>query len=294
MINVPDRLAELIHRDVDGAAAWIAGFPDLARGHLDRWSCEPDGEVRAGGVAVVIPVRSPYGPAVIKISPPHPGNVDEHRALRLWNGEGAVRLLDCSPDGFALLLERVEDRRLDVDVDEAIMIGGELSARLAVPAPAGMKRLADTTAEWEQQLHDDRRTAGVALPERVFGAAVETVRDLGRDRTTTMLHGDLHEGNILHSARGWLAIDPKGIAGPPAYDALTMCVYRLPASDHLAELRRRIMIFSEAAGVDPDLSRRCFQARAVTGLLWDLARGDIPRTRNHELRLLVSEGLLGA
>ncbi|MFC7621192.1 aminoglycoside phosphotransferase family protein [Microlunatus sp. GCM10028923] len=292
MIKVPERLAESVLRDVDGAAEWIDGFPELARGYLERWSCEPDGEVRAGGVAVVIPVRSPYGPAVIKISPPHPGNADEHRALRLWNGSGAVRLHDCDASGFALLLERVTDRTLDVDVDEAVAIGGELSARLAVPAPAGIKRLADTTEEWEQQLHDDHRSAGVELPARVFDAAVETVRDLGRDRTATMLHGDLHEGNILHAERGWVVIDPKGMSGTAAYDALTVCVYRLPASELVAELRRRIMIFSEAAGVDPDLSRRCVQARAVTGLLWDLDRGDVPRTRNYELRLLVSEGLL--
>lgn len=294
MIKVPEPLARSLLKDLDGAAEWIAGFPDLARGYLDRWHCEPDGPIGAGAVAVVVPVRSPYGPAVIKISPPHPGNADEHQALRLWNGDGAVRLLDCDPGVFALLLERVEDRRLDVGVEEGIAVGGELSARLAVPAPAGMKRLADTTAEWEQQLHDDHRTAGPALSDRAFGAAVETVRDLGRDDTSTMLHGDLHAGNILHSDRGWVAIDPKGVSGTAAYDALTVCAYRRDelADDQVGDLRRRIMIFSEAAGVDLDLSRRCVQARAVSGLLWDLNRGDVPRTRNFDLRGLMSEGLL--
>ncbi|GAB3763925.1 aminoglycoside phosphotransferase family protein [Microlunatus parietis] len=198
MIKIPERFVELARQDVDGVADWVAGFPDLARGYLARWDCELEGEVGAGGVAIVIPVRSPYGPAVIKISPPHPGNADEHQALRLWNGDGAVRLLDCDPEGFALLLERVGDRQLDVGVDEGITIGGELSARLAVPAPDGMNRLADTTAEWEHQLHDDHRAAGFPLTGRVFGAALETVRDLGEDRTATMMHGDLHQGNILH------------------------------------------------------------------------------------------------
>lgn len=32
------------------------------------------------------------------------------------------------------------------------------------------------------------------------------------------LHGDLHHDNILHRARGWLAIDPKGVRGDPAYE----------------------------------------------------------------------------
>jgi streptomycin 6-kinase len=33
------------------------------------------------------------------------------------------------------------------------------------------------------------------------------------------LHGDIHHFNVLHSHyRGWLAIDPKGIFGPRAYE----------------------------------------------------------------------------
>ena len=33
------------------------------------------------------------------------------------------------------------------------------------------------------------------------------------------LHGDLHHENIMHGPRGWLAIDPKGVLGDPAFDA---------------------------------------------------------------------------
>lgn len=34
-----------------------------------------------------------------------------------------------------------------------------------------------------------------------------------------MLHGDLHHGNILSAQREpWLAIDPKGVIGEPAYE----------------------------------------------------------------------------
>lgn len=296
MITVPEVLAALLLRDGSAAQSWITTFPDLARDVLRDWDCEPDGDIRAGAVAVIIPVRSPHGPAVLKISYPHPGNADEYKALALWDGDGAVRLLDSDPDRFALLLERVEDRELDVPADEGIAIGAQLLARLAIPAPAGMKRLADTTAEWEQQIRDDEHRAGHPLAGRVVNAAIETVRDIGHDSTTTMLHGDLHGGNILHSNRGWITIDPKGMAGTAAFDALTMCSYRRPADDAdvdlITEINRRIQIFSEAAGVEPDLSRRCIQARAVTGLLWDLSRGDVPRTGNYNLRTQLAEGLL--
>lgn len=194
------------------------------------------------------------------------------------------------------MLERVDNRSLDVPPDEGIAIGGQLLARLAVPAPANMKLLADTADEWEQQIHDDQQRARHPVPARTVDAAIETIRSLGQDTTTTMLHGDLHGGNILHSDRGWVAIDPKGMAGTRAYDAITMCSYRrapvVNAEAQIDETKRRIEIFSEAAGVSSDLSRRCVHARAVTALLWDLTRGDVRRTRNFEFRMHVSEGLL--
>lgn len=296
MITVPDQLASLLLRDGDSARRWIRDFPDLAEDVISRWHCEVDGKITAGAVAVIIPVRSPHGPAVIKLSYPHPGNADEHRALALWDGHGAVRLFDSDPDRFALLVERVNDRQLDLPADEGIVVGAELLARLAMPAPPEMKRLADTTAEWEQQVRDDDERAGRVLPGRVVDAAVETIRELGHDRTTTMLHGDLHGGNVLRSPRGWIVIDPKGMAGTGAFDALTMCSYRLPDAnagiDPVVELDRRVRIFSESAGVETDLSRRCIHARAVTGLLWDLGRGDVPRTSNFELRTRLAERLL--
>src|SRR5690606_36059965 len=36
------------------------------------------------------------------------------------------------------------------------------------------------------------------------------------------LHGDIHHDNILHGPRGWLAIDPHGLIGDPAYDAANL------------------------------------------------------------------------
>ena len=32
------------------------------------------------------------------------------------------------------------------------------------------------------------------------------------------LHGDLHHDNILQNGNDWLAIDPKGVTGEPAYE----------------------------------------------------------------------------
>lgn len=49
---------------------------------------------------------------------------------------------------------------------------------------------------------------------------------------TVVLHGDLHHGNILSAERQpWLAIDPKGVTGEPAYE--TGALLRNPYPDLL-------------------------------------------------------------
>ena len=279
MITVPAKLADAtIAREGDDGADWIDELPDLAERYLTNWSCVPSGPPTHGGVAVIIPVDSAYGQAVIKISFRHPGNVDEPAALQAWQGNGAVRLYEHEPADFAMLLERVDRRPLDLPTDEGLITAAELSARLAIPAPSGMPSLASDCVGWAEQLRDQDRRLEHPLPDRVIDGALEIIDDLGRDRTDTMIHGDLHAENILHADRGWLVIDPKGRSGTAAFDAMTMCLYRheemFAAADPVGELRRRILIFADAAGVDSALAIRCTQARLTSSALWDLLHAD--------------------
>jgi len=101
--------------------------------------------------------------------------------------------------------------------------------------------------------------------------ARETIRHLSRDSTSTMMHGDLHFGNILPAVREpWLTIDPKGWAGTAAYDAFTVMTGRPEDLDRTTRLNRalttRVRRFASAAHVDADLALACCQARATSGL----------------------------
>lgn len=89
-----------------------------------------------------------------------------------------------------------------------------------------------------------------------------------RDQPQTLIHGDLHYGNILRADREpWLVIDPKGEVGDPAYEGITVLVggvHRLLVADDLRkELLRRLSIFAEAAELDRESVCRWVQARAV-------------------------------
>jgi streptomycin 6-kinase len=113
-VEVPDALVSW-HRKFFGETgrAWIDALPDLTVGLLDRWQLRPDGAAMCGAVALVLPVlRADGTPAVLKLQPVVGGQgVGEPEALRAWNGNGAVRLLDHDLESGAMLLERLDAAR---------------------------------------------------------------------------------------------------------------------------------------------------------------------------------------
>lgn len=269
VIEVPAELAR-ITADREGAdgTAWIAALPGIAADLLGRWDCTPCGAPACGQVGLIVPVTRRGVPAVLKVSFPHPGNVHEPDAYTTWRGRGAVRLYERDDARFALLLERAGSRTLAGlgDHERALQILGELSARLAVPAPDHVPRLRERVPEWEAEL----AAAARLLPGYAVDTALDTIRTVAVDQPDLLVHGDLHYGNVLAAEREpWLAIDPKGYAGDPAYDAETALLggaeTLLVASDLRGTLLRRIAIFADAAGLDRRRTCRWVQARLVMG-----------------------------
>ncbi|MFJ1811760.1 MULTISPECIES: aminoglycoside phosphotransferase family protein [unclassified Streptomyces] len=276
MIEVPQAFVRsTVRREGEPGARWAEGLPALVGELLDRWGCLPDGDVVHGGVGIVVPVlRQPDGtPAVIKVSFPHPGNVHEPDAFAAWGGQGAVRLYERDDPRFAMLLERVRASSLAEveDTDEVALVAGRISRRLAVPAPDGLPRLADLADGWKRQIIADQAEFTHALRPRTVDVALDTVRELGRGRSVLLVHGDLHARNILRADREpWLAVDPKGWAGDPAYDGGTLLkplifghVMRHGDGDLRRVAHRILDTFAEAAGLDRERTRRWAQFHLV-------------------------------
>ncbi|RKN37180.1 aminoglycoside phosphotransferase family protein [Streptomyces hoynatensis] len=282
MVRIPEEFARLtVDREGEPGRRWLAGLAGIVEELTARWRCAPEGEATHGQVGLVQPVRCEDGAAaVLKVSFPHPGNVHEPDAFAAWAGRGAVRLLARDGARFAMLLERAGRESLAEvpDVEEAVAAAGLLARRLAIPAPPGLPRLRDGVARWAAELRADAARLERPLPPRVLDAALATLAELGPDQPDTLVHGDLHFTNVLRGDREpWLAIDPKGCAGDPAYDGITLLRSRyedlLAASDPRAALLRRLAVFAEAAEIDRERARRWAQARAVTAALWERAHG---------------------
>ncbi|MFC4503772.1 MULTISPECIES: aminoglycoside phosphotransferase family protein [Streptomyces] len=282
MIEVPETFVRTtVDREGEPGAHWLAGLPALLGELTDRWGCVPDGDVVHGGVGIVVPVATPdHGPAVIKVSYPHPGNDHEPDAFAAWGGHGAVRLYARDDSRYAMLLERVHsDSLAEVeDVEEVARVAGRVARRLAVPAPsAELPRLRDMVARWADELRLDRRELEHALPGRVIDAALATARELGPSQPSLLVHGDLHARNILRAEREpWLAVDPKGWVGDPAYDAGTLLkplALRILPADALKTAHRLMDLFSEEAGLDRERVGRWAHFQIVRACFWGRRHG---------------------
>lgn len=286
-IAVPEGLAR--RRRLGPAwGRWLDDLPRRAADLLDAWGLRLDGAARHGRSALVLPVLDDAGgTAVLKLS--YDGDDEsraEHLALRLWAGDGAVRLRRADPGRRALLLERLSDEDLGERWDlAACEVVAALYPRLHVRATPAVPLLADVLAPSLERLH---RAAG-ALPPRHVDQARQLARELLGERPVPerLLHGDLHYANVLAADRQpWLAIDPKPVRGDPCYEPGPLLWNRWDelAGDVRGGLRRRLGTVVDTAGLDEERVRAWAVVRAVVTASWAVldARPGAPTRQERE------------
>jgi streptomycin 6-kinase len=220
------------------------------RAWLARWELVPDGEAISTPSSLLLPVRWRGQPAMLKIA----YEEEEQRGGRLmtwWDGDGAARVL--AHDDRALLLERITGSRSLVEMvaagadDEASRILCSTAARLHAPRRRPPPELLPLS-RWFAALTPAARSQG-GLLAKADAAARELLAD---PRDTVVLHGDIHHGNVLDAgARGWVAVDPKGLLGERTFDFVN--VLRNPdAATALAPGRfdRQVDVLADAGALD--------------------------------------------
>lgn len=270
----PAFAADIEGREGAEGSRWLAKLPDVVADLCEEWDLRPDGSVRYGYVAVVLPVcRRDGETAALKVTYPGPDQAPEAATLRAWAGDGAVRLLDSDSARWALLLERLNpDRDLcPVPIEDAIaVIGGLLSRLHRVEPPTGVPRLADTAERWAQEIPRAWEQVKPRWPRRLLAEVVATCRDAAAaSGRQALLHVDLHFANVLATAREpWLAIDPKGLAGDPAFESVAVLWNRVEEYGGGARaVVRRLHAWCEAAAVDRETARVWARARIVEDAL---------------------------
>ncbi|MDP9981385.1 streptomycin 6-kinase [Pseudarthrobacter oxydans] len=320
-----------LSRRYGGSAAgrdWLASLPRLVRHCLDQWQLELDLAPGAmpwnGHGAIVVPVRLRTNPstglgdgslgaarrvAVLKIAYPHNEALVEPRALALWDGHGAVRLLASDTGAGALLLERLDAvcSLQDVPLAEAVPVWGALVRQLSLvpdgrPEWQDFDHVAARAEQWSDELPESWERLGRPFPRWLLEAALEVCQTRGavgrRSGRDVLVHTDLHYLNILsrlpaaepasggsEPAGGWAAIDPQPMIGEAEFAVAPLLwnrIRELSRADPERGLRERCRDFSMAAGLDAEVARQWSLAREVENALWYASKprheGDLARS----------------
>lgn len=282
MFTVPEQFVrETIERHGDGGRAWLDRLPDILAACAAQWDLTlgpPFGNLSWHYVA---PARRADGSdVVVKACSPTAGEcLLETAALRFFDGHGAVRLIESDGEREVMVLERLEPGTLLSTVEddaEATAIAAGVMEQLWRPLPPDHPF--PSVADWGK---------GFARPRQHFGgtsgpflaALVEEAETLFADLEASsgapvLLHGDLHHENILLDARQgrWLAIDPKGVAGEPAYETGALMRNQLPEFGDGAQmsrvLARRVDQLTEQLGLERACLRGWGLAQAVLSAWW--------------------------
>ncbi|MEU1317983.1 aminoglycoside phosphotransferase family protein [Streptomyces tibetensis] len=277
MIDIPRELAASQEKfNGEAGRAFIAGLPEQTAHFLDHWGLKPDGPPMHGVSALVVPVvrTADKTPAVLKLQILDEESEGEPVALRAWDGDGAVRLLDHDEPTGTMLLERLDENRMlshVPDTHRAVVTIAELLAHLtSFPAPPGMRSLGDIAramldrTPWALGRIPDPETRRVVAD---LTAAVREVVDEPGDR---LLHWDLHFDNVLACDRApWLAIDPKPLAGDPGFELWPALDNRFDPDDILW----RFDAMTYVLALDRDRARAWTLARLLQNALWDIEDG---------------------
>ena len=241
----------------------------LAKSWAAEWGLELEDPFEMSNASYVAPTTDG---SVLKVAwGGDEESLHETDALKLWDADGAVRLLRRS--GRALLEERVVpgDDLSRTSEDEALSVVTRRALKLWRPAVPPFRPVGPEVLKWMARAHDIGR---VLVP-----LARELLNEIGPD-AEWVVHGDLHHHNILRSSDGFVAIDPKPYLADREYDVATF-LWNPMGYEHTDpdETENRIQSFV-AIGLDE------FKIRA-----WTVIRGSYLRPQQEHadwLRSLVS------
>ncbi len=279
------RIASVFGED---GARWLATLPDLLEACEQRWGLtlgEPFAPLSYG---YVIGATTPDGAEVVlKAGVPRLDLQFEIAALRLYDGRSSVRLLDADIAAGVSLMERARPGQPIIrlgDDAEATRIAASVMRRLWSEPAAG--EVFPTLTHCGGAFGELRARHGGGsgpLPRALFEYAesLYAALDASSERHV-VLHGDLHHWNIVSAEREpWLAIDPHGVVGDPAFEVGSWMRNPVGNQGHPDEARllmnqpdvrkiltRRLEIFADELALDRERLRDWSLAFAMLSACW--------------------------
>jgi streptomycin 6-kinase len=276
----PDFVKNIRQSFPPDAERWLADLPDLLADAAHRWDLTLGEPFLLSYNYVCAATRKDGIEAVFKIGVPNRELTSEINTLYVYDGQGACRLREADAEKGMLLLERLRPGIMLAtlkDDDQATEIAAEVMKKIHRPVPQQEGFI--SLRGWFDELKKLRPGFGGGtgpFPKKTFETAEGLIRDLfAEDRPQVLLHGDFHHYNILSSERGWLVIDPKGVAGPAEYEVGPLLInpynIMLEEPEAIRRTQRRIAILAERLGFDRQRLRAWAICHSVLSAFWDMA-----------------------
>jgi streptomycin 6-kinase len=249
---------------------WLQSLESSVQTYLQQWGLTSEGPVANLSYNYVIKARDSKGtPFILKLGVPNFDTANEMVTLQAYDGNGCARILKSDPKNGVMLLERlVPGTMLSEETDEKIVLENYIKVWKAIRRPVSIGGSTPSLTHWFEGLKSYRETGDVQiLPEHVQLAEEYFQQIIHNSEGPELLHGDLHHENILYSEhKGWMAIDPKGVAGDPYFDVVSFLVNQLDSKpDPKSILKLRVDTISEQIGLDRE---RLLKAAIALGTLY--------------------------
>ncbi|MDX1666531.1 MAG: aminoglycoside phosphotransferase family protein [Saprospiraceae bacterium] len=266
----------IISRYGEYGREWLEALPDIVQSCLDLWALRPISSPFSLSYNYLCVVERAGGSqAVLKIGHPHePELLREMEALGHFGHVNMVRLLERDSWLGAMLLERLQPgttlRHVRAKDDErATRLAAGLIGDMTAPIPENSSF--PDIAEWGAILSEPGELSAAPFPYAdTIGRAKNLLSELqlpsGKRK---LLHGDLHHANILlDQDRGWVAIDPKGVVGDPAFNFARFIHNFWEETPDRDLVERRLVILSEYSAYPVDRLAAWAYVDFVIGRCW--------------------------
>ncbi len=273
-----DFIRNIEHSYEQEGKAWLQALPSLLKDAAQRWQLTL-GEPFLLSYNYVCAAKTAAGlDVVLKVGVPNPELTSEIEALRLYDGRGAVRLLDSDAEKGLLLEQRLQPGTMLIEVPDDVQ-ATEIAAGVMCSlwrTPPASNRLIHLQ-DWFDAFRQYRQRFGRngPLPPRMMDTAESLVADFfAENEPPVVLHGDFHHYNLLKAGDAWLVIDPKGVIGPRGYEVGPLLLNPLGQRLHGADARqitaRRFSILAAQTGLERSRIRGWAIAHAALSACWDL------------------------
>lgn len=276
----------------DKGKKWLANLDSRVKELAQKWnlsSLRPFKNLTFN--YVLSGIQNETNPIVLKIGIKNNLLKKEAEALAFFKHHGAVNLIDSCEDALLIqrclpgnsLMEYVPNRE-----NEAIEIAVDVVRKLH----STNQKVCDFTTldELVSELNENHDLPNGYLQKarRIACYLLETTRN------ESIMHGDLHQDNILRDGNEWKIIDPSPVIGDPIYELTSFMINpidKLWKYDNAQEIiRNRLCKFSQIMRIDFERLAQWTFVKSVLCVIW--TKGSAARRDRIELTKLF-DGIMG-